>query len=111
MPETIIFLKVDSGGMKTRVLAGAVNSIDKNRPFLYFENNNWLSSPAIKQIYLWPISPIGLLFCITDQIIIECFRKIFFQHRCSLICFVFLSVEFRCLLFALGCRPRPLDAR
>ena len=84
--------KLDSRGMKTRVLAGAVNSIDKNRPFLYFENNNWLSSPVtIKQIYLWPISPIGLLFCITGQIIIECFRKIFFQHRCSLICFVFLS--------------------
>lgn len=43
--------KFDSEGIETRGLAGAVNTIDKNRCFLYFENNNRLSSPApTKQI-------------------------------------------------------------
>ncbi|MDG2033514.1 MAG: FkbM family methyltransferase [Rhodospirillales bacterium] len=40
-------LKVDSEGMETEILAGAVNMIGKHRPFLYLENNNRASSPAL----------------------------------------------------------------
>ena len=40
-------LKVDSEGMETEVLAGAIDMIGKYRPFLYLENNNRASSPAL----------------------------------------------------------------
>ena len=40
-------LKVDSEGMETEVLAGAVKMIAKYRPFLYLENNNRESSPEL----------------------------------------------------------------
>ena len=40
-------IRGDSEGMETRVLAGAVDTIDKNRPLPYLETNNRLSLPAL----------------------------------------------------------------